>query len=171
MSITGFADLLHVPLPDPETTFSPEGIFHGSATLTGDATGGTALLSFTSGKGHQFLYVFDSMAVDSGTAETNDLLIIFRLFMSELIPSQNAHYISAGVFNSGVGRRYPITELTPPNAIIGHARLDVVTTALASVTWETNFNTAVYNYVAQGRYYRRSMVNQPGFYRAVLGRG
>lgn len=173
MTISGFADLLHIPLPDPATPFSPEGIFHGAAEVTGDASGGVAIVSLTSGKDKQFLYVVDQMSVDSATGEPDDLLIIYRLFMGEPLQSVTAHYRAAGVFNSAHGRRYTIQDLTPPNAIIGHSRRpdDPATTALIQANWETNVNTLTYNLVAQGRYYRRAMMNQPGFYRAVLGRG
>jgi len=166
---SGAVPLLLTPLPDPDVPFAPEGIFHGSASVTGDNSGGVAVLFLTPAKGIEHMYVFDSMAVDSSTGEPNDLLITYTLYMGEGQDSVDAHYRSAGVFNSAHGRRYPIDELRPPKAIIGIRRSQDPGTSLIAVNFESNVNTLQYNLVVQGRYYRRSEMNKPGFYKAVLG--
>ena len=168
MSIEGIQIGTHIPYPDPDFRFAPEGRFVATGSVTGDASGGTAQVRIRTDRSAEFLYILDSLAADCQTGDGGDGLMQYLLYHGEHEVARDLHYSSQGTFNSGHGRRYFRSDLTPPAALLGAQRGDGNLISLCRFNWEVNVNTLVYTLGITGRYYRRNLVHQPGFLRAVL---
>lgn len=159
---------VHIPYPDPDAVFAPEGRFVGVVTLTGDVSGGTAQLRIRTDRSREFVYLLDTLAVESATGDPGEALVLYTMYLGESLAQQSLSYRSVGSFTTAQGRRYPRQELTPPAALLGAPRGSGELITLCTFNWQANVNTLVYTLAVSGRYYRRNLVYQPGFLRAVL---
>lgn len=174
MSVTFPTTFTHVPYPDPIAgfLFSPEGRWTGRAAIVGNATGGTALVLAQTDRAGEFLYLLDAFAAESSTGDSGEGVVTFRQFLGDHISSLDAGYRLIGSFTTGQGRRYTLDEHRPPNMLLGVQRPEVgALNTILSFNWENNLDTLVYAITFSGRYYRRSLISEPGFLRVVLGRG
>jgi len=173
VSITTTGLVVHVPFTEPLSPllFSPEGFWKANTTLVGDASGGTLVITLNTERHREFLYLVDSLGMDCATAEGNDGLLGFLMYLGEDSAAALMEHRLEGVFNTAHGRRYFESELRPPRMLLGQQRRTGGAQGIVSANWESNVDTATYQFTAQGRYYRKSLIHQPGFLRTVLGNG
>lgn len=183
MSVQGNIIIAEFPYGNPRSLGEPLGLWLVGAVLTGDATGGTAILSFRARNPtdtptlpdarRQYVYFCDGIRMsadaDPGNTSAQILMHMARANAAVTPPFTVMHADDPIDDGTRFTNRDPI--VTPQMARMpvfwDTQELAAGNSVVIQLDWENNVNLANYSGEAYGRYYDRQILGNRGFGRLV----